>query len=299
MRTNLSLVDRFFSVLVQEIRRKEPSYLNSSFTVAEIYQSLVPYRTHRDVIGAEMNGDYEDALLRLLAGEGGYMTLESDTARERIRLELRSSNPNTGLYREYAAVGVRLVAERAEDVPGEDEEGDNRGQEESGGSRAQTELDVDDDELDAMVERTLDASDVSRLTNDLGLDDLLDEIPEERESEVAKTSGERGAKTTNGSAAESEKGESTSHPVPETTARGGPDPRGGSDRLSLEQIPDDLSQDAPPEDCPECETKLPQRDELRFCPFCGTHVFVAPCGACGEVLERTWSFCIACGESAA
>jgi len=104
-----SLLERFHQVLVDEIRHKRPEYLSGPFTVAEIYQNLVPYGTHRDQIGVEMNGDYEDALLRLLAGEGGFLVLESDAALRNLRRELESSNPNTGLYREFAAVDVRLA----------------------------------------------------------------------------------------------------------------------------------------------------------------------------------------------
>ncbi len=104
------LLERFHRVLVEEITTKRPDYLEGPFTVAEIYQNLVPYGTHRDRIGVEMNGDYEDALLRLLAGEGGYLLLDSDHALRRLREELQSSNPNTGLYREFAAVDVRLGA---------------------------------------------------------------------------------------------------------------------------------------------------------------------------------------------
>lgn len=99
---------RFHRALVEEILRTRPSYLHEPFTVAEIYQNLVPYRTHRDRIGVEMNGDYEDALLRLLAGEGDYLLLESEHARNEIAEELGAPNPNTGLYREFAAVDVRL-----------------------------------------------------------------------------------------------------------------------------------------------------------------------------------------------
>ena len=99
---------RFHRTLVEEILRTRPAYLSEPFTVAEIYQNLVPYRTHRDRIGVEMNGDYEDALLRLLAGEGEYLTLESDHARREIADELQGPNPNTGLFREFAAVDVRL-----------------------------------------------------------------------------------------------------------------------------------------------------------------------------------------------
>ena len=106
----------FHAALVEEIRAQQPDYLTGPFTVAEIYQNLVPYSSHRDRIGVDMNGDYEDALLRLLAGEGGYLMLDSLPALRNLREELESSNPNTGLYREFAAVDVRLNPALLDDV---------------------------------------------------------------------------------------------------------------------------------------------------------------------------------------
>lgn len=114
------ILARFHHVLVDEVRRTSPEYLAGEFTVAEIYQKLVPYGVHRARIGVEMNGDYEDALLRLLAGEGDLLLLQSEPAKQRIRRELESSNPNTGIYREFAAVGVRLNPHR---IPPEEYEG--------------------------------------------------------------------------------------------------------------------------------------------------------------------------------
>jgi len=108
--------DRMFRVLVDEIRQRRPELLEKSFTVAEIYQDLVPYRTHRDRIGVEMNGDYEDALLRLLAGEGDYLEVQSEAARRELKKELESVNPDTGLYREFAAVEVRIDPDRVDDL---------------------------------------------------------------------------------------------------------------------------------------------------------------------------------------
>src|SRR5690606_31627030 len=107
------VLESFHRVLVEEITSKRPEYLQGPFTVAEIYQDLVPYSTHRDRIGVDINGDYEDALIRLLAGEGGYLVLESEHALRDLRRELDTSNPNTGVYREFAAVDVRLDPARA------------------------------------------------------------------------------------------------------------------------------------------------------------------------------------------
>jgi len=271
MRAQSTPIDRFFNVLVEEIRDSKPSYEEGSFTVAEIYQSLIPYRTHRDRLGVEMNGDYEDALLRLLGGEGDYLELESDTARERIRLELRSPNPNTGLYREYAAVGVHLNPKKLPERL------------EAGKSGSVPELALDG----------------------LGSDDVA---PPKHRNEAMQANG-------GGGASAGEDGENS--PAPTPSVRPGRSevvlssaPLVAPEAASSRNAPDSsgreggamagsLSDEARPEACPECAADLPDRDGLRFCPFCGANVFVMPCTHCGEVLERNWSFCISCGESAA
>lgn len=108
---------RLHLALVQALRERDPVGLGRPFTVAEIYQDLVPYRTHRDVLGVEMNGDYEHLVLRLLGGEDGLVDLGSEHARQEIAAELGRSNPNTGLFREYAGVDVQLVAEHIPPEP--------------------------------------------------------------------------------------------------------------------------------------------------------------------------------------
>lgn len=109
---------RLHRALIQALRERDPAGLGRPFTVAEIYQDLVPYRTHRDLLGVEMNGDYEHLVLRLLAGEDDLLSLGSDHARAEIQSELERTNPNTGLFREYAGVDVHLVAEN---IPPEDD----------------------------------------------------------------------------------------------------------------------------------------------------------------------------------
>jgi hypothetical protein len=199
------VLEAFHRVLVEEIRAKRPEYLKGPFTVAEIYQDLVPYPTHRDRIGVEMNGDYEDALIRMLAGEGGYLALESEHALKQLRSELQTSNPNTGVYREFAAVDVRLNPERV------------------GGNGAGT-----------------GAS------------------PAVAKPAVAES---RAAAKKDGAAA----------------------------------LDVDTDEGADGTECNWCKAPLPARDNLNFCPYCGTDVHAVPCSGCGEELEPEWRFCISCG----
>ena len=52
---------------------------------------------------------------------------------------------------------------------------------------------------------------------------------------------------------------------------------------------------APGERCWGCESDLPERPSLRFCPFCGADQTVRRCSRCEEALEPGWSFCPRCG----
>ena len=225
MRASSQVLERFHRALIEEIQTQRPEYLTGPFTVAEIYQNLVPYGSHRDRIGVEMNGDYEDALLRLLAGEGGYLILESEPALRDLRAELDTPNPNTGLYREYAAVDVRLN---------------------------QAYLD-------------LSASAVREST------DLMDELNAQDPVSMADL-------------APSEAAEDLAIVPPAVDVFQGRKKAAATN-----------SEGQQPESCQWCRAELPVRENLNFCPFCGTDLKLIPCPACGEELEMQWRFCISCG----
>jgi hypothetical protein len=100
-------LDRLYWRLVEQLRRERPGAA-WELTVAEIYQQLVPYRAVRGELGFAELPEYEHALLRLLAGERDYVSLDIPEVQEEMRRELQAPNPILGLYRDYAAVVVRL-----------------------------------------------------------------------------------------------------------------------------------------------------------------------------------------------
>jgi hypothetical protein len=210
------LLERFHRTLIEEIQTHRPEYLTGPFTVAEIYQNLVPYGSHRDRIGVQMNGDYEDAPLRLLAGEGGYLILESEPALRDLREELRTPNPNTGLYREYAAVDVRLNPSILDVAALAD--------------------------FDRRVGEPADEAPPAADTMSALVTERIDVVPPGMDPFEARAEEGAGVSA-----------------------------------------------------CPWCRAELPSRDNLNFCPFCGTDLKVVPCKKCGEELEPSWRFCIACG----
>ena len=99
---------RFHRTLVRELRSRDRWDPSEPLTVAEIYRDLIPHPTHAEELGVETRTDYEIVLLRFLTGEGDYLTMESHTASQEIRNELDAPTPDTGLYRDFAKVEVRL-----------------------------------------------------------------------------------------------------------------------------------------------------------------------------------------------
>lgn len=102
-------LDRLLRRLVENIRNGYPAYLSHHFEVSELYQNLIPYRHNRRETGIETNQDYEVALCRLLAGERGYLAVD-DAMAGAIRAELATPNPNTAIFREFAASRIALLA---------------------------------------------------------------------------------------------------------------------------------------------------------------------------------------------
>ena len=277
-----SLLARFHRVLVEEIREKRPEYLDGPFTVAEIYQQLVPYGSHRDRLGVEMNGDYEDLLLRLLAGEGGYLRLESDAARSRLGAEVESTHPDTGIYREFAAADVRLepgpLEEVAHAASGTSEARDGSEPAAAPDPGASSYVGSADGELWEPADQV--ASDEPAGASFAGPPRNGEEEPPPR------TDTPREAPTTRDAALAEEPAPDGAEAEP---VRAPSDPDGGAPPAVEEENA------APPTTCPWCREGLPHRSTLNYCPFCGADVRVVPCPSCGEALERNWRYCIACG----
>jgi len=279
---------RFHRALVREIQASNPELLSSPFSVAEIYQNLDPYRTHRDEIGVEMNADYEHALLRLLAGESDFLTIESRTARQEIREELESPNPNTALYRDFAAADVRLNPDKVDEalmwdpVQMPDQDSGLPAEEEE--PLSEPEHDVPDPVEDVHVEEDHGEE------HEMMAEDEVEGVGEASREEPAEEVME----------------EVVTHLVAEVDSEdlhvdlsedeGAWSEDTGEESESAAPVPDEEEDDGlPPATCAWCREALPQRPGVNFCPFCGCSVHLVPCPECGEELELNWRFCIACG----
>jgi hypothetical protein len=104
----MDVLDRLHTGLTRalESRGGDPY---APFSIGELYRQLIPYRAVRGELALLELAAYEHALLRLLAGERGYLRIEQPGVVDDLRRELREPNPILGVYRDYAAVQVQLA----------------------------------------------------------------------------------------------------------------------------------------------------------------------------------------------
>jgi hypothetical protein len=107
-------LDRLFERLVQALA--EESRLAVPFPAAEVYERLVPYRSNRSRIKVATHQDYEMTVLRLFAGERGYLRLEPDDVREAMQREVAEPNPDTAYFRNFPDVRAMVNGRSAERV---------------------------------------------------------------------------------------------------------------------------------------------------------------------------------------
>lgn len=256
-------VDRLYAALTDALRQSRDRPFSAPVTVAEIYQDLVPYRVVRGAIGFEMNADYEHALLQLLAGIDGLARIEPDQAANELRNELKSPNPNVGLFRKFAACDVWIAD------PGD----------------AEPSLPVDQDQVDVR------SATASADTHEPGAGDVFSGqrtaaafAEEPFAPEPVDDTDAVAPADPDDDVLELDANEVVNETQPAAMRR---------------DQPMSPSSDATPSDgprrCAFCDTPLPAGRLIRFCPHCGADQTRRPCVECGEPLDSGWRFCIACG----
>src|SRR6266566_6260130 len=92
-------LDGLFELLVRALSRE--TRLAVPFVAAEVYERLVPYRSNRSAMRVATHQDYEMTVLRLLAGERGYVALDPAEVQEALRREAAEGNPDPALFRQF------------------------------------------------------------------------------------------------------------------------------------------------------------------------------------------------------
>jgi hypothetical protein len=100
-------LDRMYRHLVRTVRSRFPQYLTQPFDVAELYQTVLPYRHHRRELGLETNDDYEMTLTELLSGARDYLIVD-EQMRDALKKELSATNPDPSAFKPFARSRIAL-----------------------------------------------------------------------------------------------------------------------------------------------------------------------------------------------
>ena len=95
-------LERFFRQLVANLAASDPSRLHHPLPLEEILGSIVPYRSNRRALHLESSEDYELVLLRLAAGEGGFVRTEPEEARKKLAAAYTRVGDIGDAFKEYA-----------------------------------------------------------------------------------------------------------------------------------------------------------------------------------------------------
>lgn len=87
-------LERFFRQIVDNLAATDPDRLRQPLRLAEIRQSILPYRANRRALQLESSEDYELMLMRLCAGDGGFARIDPDEVQAEFAAEIRSPNPD-------------------------------------------------------------------------------------------------------------------------------------------------------------------------------------------------------------
>lgn len=101
-------LDRMFRHLARTIRSKFPQYLTQPFDVAELHQTILPYRLYRRELGIDTNEDYEITLSQLLSGARDYLVVD-ERMRDVLQAELSSNNPDPAAFKQFASATVSIA----------------------------------------------------------------------------------------------------------------------------------------------------------------------------------------------
>ncbi len=272
-------VERVFRQLVDVVADEHPEQLHSPLQASEIYQKFLPYRRFRSALRFDTNQDYEMAILRLLAGAHGYVSIEPVQAQEELKAEVDSVNPNPSAIRDFAAAKVFLNANLVREILSQRE--------------AFAPPEPEDTEPDPVAEpESPDYEEPAVKSFGIGpfeLDDVqpaaavIEEPPPPIELEEPIVSSGPNEDLDTAATLEEEYAfpdeEVYEAPVAQTPEDGSATPRGQDNTI----------------DCLGCGKDLPTDRIVVFCPYCGTNQTQTNCPNCGEEMEDAWTFCVSCG----
>ncbi|WP_411281209.1 zinc ribbon domain-containing protein [Gemmatimonas sp.] len=108
MSRSLDDLDRLAFRLSRTVRTQYPHLLTQGFTLTDLEERLLPFREARREMADGGADAFERAVLRLIAGERGYLQTESEL-QAACTQALASPSPSMSLVRAWATTSLRLT----------------------------------------------------------------------------------------------------------------------------------------------------------------------------------------------
>ena len=256
-------LDRLHDRLVSNVRGGFPHLLDRSFQLGDVGEHLVPYRLNRRELGFDSVRQFELALMRLAAGERGYLRVEP-AVQDAFRRALTAPEPDAALLRDHARAAVSLDFDR----PG----------------RAEPEPAAAIEPMPvAAAEPAPPPPPPPPAPPSAAIPDAI-ELPPSFGLETPSWTGERPYPTASDAPAVA--------PTSRVTSPGQDQWIGSAGPVAPRPSPTVIG--GP---CRYCGHALPEGRPVTFCPHCGQNVTVRLCPACSTELEVGWHFCITCGRA--
>ncbi len=261
-------LERLFRRLVDNLIAIDPARLHRPLALGDLLGSVMPYRTNRRSLQIDSVEDYEMLVLRLAAGEGGFVRLASEDVAQVFRDQLEGPNPDLEVLREHAKAELFLGTEPLAHAlgPGPEE------------AYAPPEEELEFPTVIPIEAARTPVPAPSRA-----------EPPSRRAAEppshpAAEPSGRRGTEPPSRPLFTAEPATPTPPPMmpppPRMTAE--PEPRGRRRDSGVR--------------CSYCGGHLPAGRTVNFCPHCGQNQSLTRCPECQSELELGWKHCISCGH---
>ena len=256
--------------LVRVIRSRFPQHLAQPFTVADLNQTILPYRLHRRELGLDTNDDYEITLTELVSGSRDYLIVD-DQLRDTLGAALGEVNPDPSAFKQFAQAVVALSpsALRSLDI----------GLDESAALPSASPTPAEPHAAPTPAPRAAAAPPPQRPKQRPAAPPAAPPAPGPPPVSPPRPAAEAAPQ------APTPKATPAAIPTPTTTTK-----TSGGVRVVVPKAGDR---------CRSCSEPLPTGRPITFCPHCGQNVTTLNCPACGSELELGWKFCPSCGRPAA
>lgn len=260
-----AILERLLRLIVRSGNRLRPPRPGGPFTIAEIRDTVLPYRASRKSLGVDSMEDYDTALLTFLAGTAGRATLDDPALTKVFLHESRGSNPDLSLLAIHGAALFRLDPASVANVLAE----------------------LAAAEAAAAVAPAGDAGEAGEATSSAAPAAESTPAPVVPVSELVQAPPPA---------------PSRSDRLPTSAPRVGPPPRPAPAPAPAPEPEPPIAESISlaslaPVMCLYCGGSLPVGRQVKFCPHCGQNQQGFHCPACSTEAEPGWKHCVSCGSA--